>query len=497
LILNPDLAAAVAALAEQRLGDVLEPLQRAAALESGDAGHWQGVVNVAARIGDDDLALAAATRLRALAPRDSNRRAIEMQLRGETGAIREALSLARKLESDHPSDARWPLVAGTHLARLGRHEDALRSLHRAVRLAPNSALAWESLASLKTFSPGDPDLAALEQAVAAAGERPEAAALAYALAKACDDVGDVDRAYAWFQRGAARTLEGRMPRMDAFFTQAAEARAAFPLERLSADRASTRPERPILIIGCPRSGTTLLERILATSPEIASGGELKMLRLACLGFSPPSPARVDSYVQQSGGEAQAWQRVAETYVRKLVHRFGRADGVVDKGLVNYLYVGALAVALPQARIIHVRRDPIDVAWSCFRRRFHDGLAWSYHFDSLAAFIRVYGDMAAHWQQVLPGRILTVEFEKLVTDPESETARVFEFVGIERPADWQSFHQQAGAVHTSSHLQVRRPLNADGIGAWKRYERHLGPLRDALAKYGALPPAGPASSTHGT
>lgn len=485
MILDPDLAAATSALAEQRLGQVLDPLERAARLDSRDAGHWQGVIEVAKRIGDDDLALVAARRLRALAPRDPARRAIEMELLAETGAVREALAIARRLESDNPADARLPLIVGTYLARLGRADEARSFLRRATRRAPQSAIAWERLADLKTFTPGDPDLALLEQAVAEAGDRPEGIALAYALAKACDDMGDVDRAYACFSRGALRMLGGRKPRMENLFAQAAEARAAFSPERMSAAPATGRAERPILVIGCPRSGTTLLERILGSSPDVAPGGELEMLRLACLDFTPPSPARVDGFVKVMGGEGPARHRVADVYVRKLVHRFGRADGVVDKGLVNYLYIGALALALPQARILHIRRDPMDVAWSCFRRRFHDGLAWSYDFESLAAFMRVYEDMTAHWSRLLPERLLTIEFERLVSDPEAETARVFDFVGIERPPDWRSFHAKNGAIDTSSQLQVRRPLNAEGVGAWRRYARHLGPLRDALARQGLV------------
>jgi hypothetical protein len=160
--------------------------------------------------------------------------------------------------------------------------------------------------------------------------------------------------------------------------------------------------------------------------------------------------------------------------------------VVDKGLVNYLYVGAIAQALPNARIVHVHRDPIDTAWSCYRRRFHDGLAWSYHFEALAAFIRVYEDVLAYWKQVLPDRILTVEFESLVSEPDATTARLFDFVGIERPADWRTFNERTGVVLTSSQLQVRKPLNAEGVGAWRRYETHLQPMLQSLARFGLVP-----------
>jgi tetratricopeptide (TPR) repeat protein len=487
---NPDLEAASAALAQERLGDVLAPLERAVASGAPtDAAHWQGVLEIAGRIGDDDLALLAARRLLALAPRDVQRRALVLDRLAEVGAVREALAIARKLETERPTDPMLPVASGICLARLGREEEAIRSLRLAIRRAPQSSLAWERLASLRTFRPLDPELAELERLAAATGERPEGAAFAYALAKAYDDIDDVDRAYAWFARGAAGVLGGRRPRMERLFAEAAEVRNAFPPERLQSGSATGRPERPILIIGCARSGTTLLERILASSPAAISAGELKMLHLACLGFSPPSPASIGNFVQACGGELAAWQRVAETYVGKLVRRFGRADGVIDKGLVNYLYVGALAQALPQARIIHVRRDPMDVAWSCFRRLFDNGLAWSYDFESIAAFIRVYADVAAYWKQVLPGRILSVDFERLVAEPEAETARVFDFVGIERPPDWRSFHEKRGVVLTSSLQQVRRPLSADGVGAWRRYAAHLGALEDALARQGLLEAGG--------
>ena len=490
VFLSPDLSAAATAFSEKRLGDVPELLERAARVSGGDAAHWKGVMGLATKIGDDDLALVAATKWRAAAPKDQAAQAAQMHLLGETGAVRNALAIARKLESDHPTDARWPLTVGTHLVRIGREGEAVAALHRSVRRAPNSPIAWEILAGLKTFRSDDPDLRALEQAAATVRDPAQGASFAYALGKACDDLGEFDRAFRYFERGAAMMLQGRPPRMDGFFAQIAEARAAFPPSRLTTATATQRTERPILVVGVPRSGTTLLERILATSPTVTSAGELKMLRLACLGFSPPSPARIDAFVERCGGEREAWERVAEGYVTRLVGRFGKANHVVDKGLVNYLYLGALAQALPHAKVIHVRRNPLDVAWSCFRHRFHDGLAWSYNFDSIAAFLRGYAEMCQHWKETLPDRILTVDFERLVLESETETQRIFEFLELERPADWQAFHRKSAAVLTSSQLQVRRPLNAEGIGAWKRYEHYLAPMVEALVRFGLLRKPGP-------
>jgi hypothetical protein len=471
------------ALAERRIADALMSLERAAAATTGDSLYWQRVREAAGRIGDEDIALVAARRLLAMAPKDPASRARVADLLSETGAVREALSISQKLLQEQPQHPMLPLVIGIQLGRLGREEEALRSLRLAIRRTPESALAWENLANLRVFRPGDPELAELEKLARMSSDVPETAGFAYALAKAYDDIGDVDRAFEWFARGSARVLGNRVPRMESLFKEADDVRTAFSPDRLTRGTGEDRPERPIVVIGCPRSGTTLLERILATAPGATSGGELKLLHLACLDFSPPSPDRVANYVRSSGGEIAAWRRVADTYVRKLTRRFSGADGVVDKGLVNYLYVGALALALPKARIVWIRRDPMDVAWSCFRRRFHEGLAWSYRFDSIAAFLRVYQDISAYWERTLPGRILTVDFERLVSSSETETERIFEFAGLQRPADWSSFHDKRGVVLTASQLQVRRPLNSDGIGAWRRYEKHLGPLQDALRHYG--------------
>lgn len=481
--LDPDLAAAAAAREEGRLGDVLAPLERAAASTAPDPLHWQQVLEIGRQIGDDGLALVAARRLLAMSPKDPGRRAVVSDLLSENSQVRDALAISRKLLDENPRHPTLPIAIGNQLVRLGREDEALAMLRLSIRRAPGSALAWESLANLKTFRREDSEFLELERLARASDDRPGSAAFAYALAKAYDDVGDVDLAFQWFERANRRVLGGRVPRMDALFTEAREACAAFPAQRLAAGPHSDRPERPILVLGCPRSGTTLIERILATATGAVSGGELKLLRLACLGFSPPSPARVADFVHSSGGEALAWRRVADTYVGKLQTRFGHADGLIDKGLVNYLYAGALVLGLPQARILHMRRDPMDVGWSCFRRRFHQGLHWSYDFESIAAFMRVYESIMDYWKQNLPGRILTVEFEQLLSDPEGQTARIFEFAGLDRPDDWRSFHEKRGVILTSSRQQVRRPLHTDGVGAWRRYEKHLGPLEAALARYG--------------
>lgn len=472
----------MSALEQSRFGEVVPALERAAA-GAPDAWQWQRIAEVAGRIGDDDIAIRAVRQLVANTPRDLRRRVALRELLGEAGATREALALARKLAEEYPADPLMHVAVAVLEGRLGREDEALRTLRATLRKMPDLLIGWEILANLKTFHAGDPELAQLEALVLRSPARPETAGIAYALGKAYDDVGAIDRAFALFAHGSARVLDNRVPRLDSLFQEAADVRAAFTAERIAAGQNTDRPERPILVLGCPRSGTTLVERMLAASPEVHSGGELKLLRLACLGFTPPSPERVAAFVEASGSEPAAWQRVADTYVGRLQQRFGTADATVDKALVNYLYVGAIAMGLPEARIIHVRRDPMDVAWSCFRRRFHQGLAWSYHFESIAAFLRVYQDTLDHWNAVLPGRILTVDYEQLVSDADAQTARMFGFVGVPRPGDWRAFHEKKASVITASQLQVRRPLYTEGVGAWRRYAAHLAPLRDVLLRHG--------------
>ena len=215
---NPDLEVAGLALAQRHLGDVLAPLERAAATDSADPMHWKRVVEIARQIGDDDLALVAARRLLESGPRDPSRRAVVADLLSQTGAVRDALGISRKLLDENPKHPLLPLAIGIQLGRLGRQEDALRSLRLAVRRSPQLALAWENLANLWTFRPGDPDLAELERLAPISGDGPEAAGFAYALAKAYDDIGDVDRAFEWFAR-SQRPGARQPPAADGFDLQ--------------------------------------------------------------------------------------------------------------------------------------------------------------------------------------------------------------------------------------------------------------------------------------
>lgn len=478
-------AQARSAFAAGRAADALAELERAAAARAdAPATHWAGVAKLARELGDDDLALLAGRRLLASAPDDRTRRILVMELAADTGAAEEAVAMGQALAADAPSDPIPPFSVGINLSRLGKAEEAIEAFRRSLALMPACAPAWEQIALLKRFSSdADPDIAAMEKLAAALAGKPDAALMHYALGKSYDDLGDIDRAFDCFARGAALIAGPRAPRLAPLLAQSDDVRAAFPSPQPELPEART--HAPILIIGNARSGTTLVERILATHPALIGGGELKMLRLACLSFSTPTPAAVAAYVKRAGGERGAWTQVRQVYLARLRARFGRDEGVVDKGLINFLYAGAFARAFPQGRIIHVMRDAMDVAWSCFRTRFRDGLLWSYHVDALAAFMRVYRDLASHWLSLYPERVTTVDYERLVSAPDAETARLFAWLGLETPADWRGFSEARSPVLTASLMQVRRPIYADAMGSWRRYGAKLGPLRDALGRQGLL------------
>lgn len=467
------------ALAARRPADALAALEQAAAAPRGSARHWAGVAQLAHRLGDDDLALAAARRLLAGAPADRVRRTLVMELTAETGRAEDAVTMARALERDAGPDPIPALSLGINLARLGRGEEAIAALRRALSIAPDLAVAWEQIALIKRFTPGDADIGAMEAAAQRAKTPLDRAIFAYALGKARDDIGDVDSAFAAFSLGAGLIAGPGSPNLTGLRTQAHEVPAAFPQPEHGSDATSA----PILIIGNARSGTTLVERILAVDPTLTAGGELKALRLACQRFPAPSPPAVESATAKSGGRRALWNAVGRAYLSRVAARFGDAR-VVDKSLINFLYAGAFLAAFPKGRVIWVRRDPLDVAWSCFRTRFRDGLLWSYRFDALAAFMRVYRDIASHWAALYPDRVYALDYEALIAKPDLEATRLFAFIGRPIP-DWRSFTEHKGAVLTASFMQVRQPLNDRSIGAAHRYGAHLDPLRVALAHEGLL------------
>lgn len=393
------------------------------------------------------------------------------------GRPADAQEAFEKLLTSDPNNAVGHFGLGNVMAQLGKSAEARRAFERAVALSPKQAAYHRALADTETFVENDPRLMALETLAQeedklADGQKAE---LHFALAKANDDLKHYDVAFDHLEKGNA--AKRRIVSFDeAEIAEAFQAlMAAFTPE--TARRATGNPsDLPIFIVGMPRSGTTLVEQILASNPTVIGAGELTILqRLIAEGRAgknyPNDIAKLsDATLFHFGAD----------YVKALSALAQKASHIIDKLPGNFLHVGLIHLALPNARIIHVRRDPMDTCFSCYSKLFLNGLNYSYDLSELGRYYRMNDALMAHWNAVLPaGAMLNVQYEALVGDFANEARRIVGYCGLEWSERFLSFHQNDRPVRTHSQAQVRKPLFSSSIGRWRSYEARLKPLREAL------------------
>ncbi|MBI1403410.1 MAG: hypothetical protein GC147_09365 [Porphyrobacter sp.] len=452
-----------------------------AELEHGPASgdRFASLARLAKEIGEIGIAMEALRRHAAGRPGD-----LEAQLRFwgelvEHGRTEEALALAERLPE---SMARHPSIAhfrGTVASQGGDFAEAERCLRIAIGagFAPQS---WHALAMIKKFAPGDRDLAAMEALLPharQAGGR-ALAIFAYALGKAYDDCGDLDRAFALYDEGAR--VRGREEPYEPEKAQAATETLIreFSAEHLGQLAPSRGPDtRAIFVTGLPRSGTTLTEQILTAHPLVGDGGEINLFRPVLTSAVGIGYDRALAYQRRLPDDP--WGRLGRAYERVLDVRFETAGRVVDKTLLQSHHLGLLLHTFPQARVIWLRRNPADVALSCYRTYFATPIPWTWSLRDIAHFMRLEDQRYAHWSRLFPDRILTLPYEELVRDPADWVARIAAFVGL--PADERMLtpHLQKRAVRTASVAQVRAPI---GTGAIDRAARYGDLLQEFRAAY---------------
>lgn len=306
--------------------------------------------------------------------------------------------------------------------------------------------------------------------------------LHFALGKSFEDIEDYDKAFEHYAEGC------RLKRATYSYDIENEVRYFAAVKEIFSpelfDRhAGTghRDPSPVFIVGMPRSGTTLVEQILASHPQVHGAGELtelnNVVQIAAQGRAP-FPALAARL------EAAALQKMGAEYVRRLRMHAPDAALITDKLPGNFLYIGMIRLLLPEAKIIHCRRDPVDTCLSCFKHHFftYQGRIthrYSYDLAELGRYYRLYEDLMAHWHQVLPGYIHEIEYEALTADPETESRRLVAHCGLPWDDACLMFHSLKRDVRTISSAQVRRPIYRNAVKRWKHYEAHLGPLLDAL------------------
>lgn len=306
--------------------------------------------------------------------------------------------------------------------------------------------------------------------------------LHFSLGKVRDDLGEYTRAFEHYleanrlKRAGIEYDEARQARFFRDFIRYCN--AEFLRAHAGTGAAS---ELPVFIVGMSRSGTTLVEQILGSHPEVHGAGELHFLRRCLRVELGPTDSDDELPARLASLDAAGLRRVGERYAAALAELAPAARRITDKLPGNMALVGLIHLTLPRARIIHCVREPLDTCVSCFSKLFTTGHAFSYDLRELGRFYRLYQELMHHWQTVLPlGRMLEVRYEDVVADMEGQARRLLEFCGLPWNAACLRFHENRRTVRTASLAQVRQPIYSGSVGRWRRYEKYLAPLQEALA-----------------
>ena len=396
----------------------------------------------------------------------------------KVGEFDEALALYETVLAQPPGHPRIWMSYGHALKTVGRSDDSVAAYRRAIAVQPGLGEVWWSLANLKTVKFDAADIAAMRAALDGAGVGDEDRFhLHFALAKALEDAGETDAAFDHYLT-ANRLRRAALPYEAAETTRAVDRTIAlFTPDFVAGLVGGCDAPDPIFIVGLPRAGSTLIEQILASHSQVEGTMEL-----------PDIPAMVSRLASDGRGfaatlaslSADERRALGEEYLaRTRIQRKTDRPRFIDKLPNNWAHVGFIKAILPNAKIVDARRHPLDCGVSNFRQHFARGQAFAYDLADIGAYYADYVRLMAHFDAAMPGAIHRVFHEALVADPEAEVRRLLAALGLEFEEACLRFHENTRAVRTASSEQVRRPVNRDGFGQWRRYETRLGPLRTAL------------------
>jgi tetratricopeptide (TPR) repeat protein len=401
----------------------------------------------------------------------------------QSGRTDEALEIFDAVLERHPGEARIHLNRGRAMQMAGRHAEAVAANRRALELEPGLAEAWWSLSNLKTFRFDDADVTRMQEQLGADDTAViDQVQLSFALGKALEDRGEYDESFRHYAKGNA--AKRRTVRWDAdeHHGDVEAVAALFDAPFFAARRDWGDPSpAPIFIVGLPRAGSTLLEQILASHSRVEGTMELPdILSMASRLAGSAAGDRRTSYtnVMATLGANDFAACGAEYLERTAGHRSG-APFFVDKMPNNYIHVGLIHLMLPNAKIVDARRQPMACGFSVFKQLFAFGQTFSYSLDEIGRYYRDYVRLMSHWDEVLPGRVLRVDYEAVVENTEEQVRRLLAYCGLEFESACLDFHRTERVVRTASSEQVRQPIYKGAVEQWRNYEPHLVPLREAI------------------
>jgi len=397
----------------------------------------------------------------------------------EMGKWQTALEYCRKALQIRPEFVPARLAEAGTMSDAGNNAKAAELFRKILIDEPLEFNAMIGLASARKFTPDDKDIEQFEAALGsgklADGEK---AGVLHAAGKFYNDIKDYDAAFLKFSK--AKELAGGDFQVDGYRKHVNRLTALFtPLHFLKYQGSGSPSERPVFIVGMPRSGTTLSEQIIASHPRAFGAGELQgigVITSEITGGKPGYEKFTDNFKNVTMAQTAQY---AERYLAALNRHSRTASRVVDKMPHNFETLGLIALLFPKARIIHCKRDPMDNCMSIFTHHFNKAHGYSSNLENLGRYYREYDRLMAHWKTALPLQIFEVQYEKMVADQEALTRKLIEFLGLEWDDACLNFHETERSVQTFSKWQVRQPIYTTSIKRWKHYEKHLDALKSAL------------------
>jgi tetratricopeptide (TPR) repeat protein len=407
------------------------------------------------------------------------------QVLHETDRYEEALQVLDRALKKAPDSPEALNFYGVALKSVGRLDEAREYILKALKLNDAMYGAYANLNDLVDFSEGiGEELFNRMDAIFESASNPEAdqfLALHFAYAKALDDRGEHEKALDHYITGGRMKraqLEYKEGETHGFFDSI---KAAFPKEAFENRKyEGLSDDRPVFIVGMPRSGSTLVEQILSSHPDIYGAGEVKYLARALGQLRDRFPS-LPKYPEMMGKITPAQIDItAKNYQAAIGQGAGSAKRITDKLLTNYFFLGLINMMFPNAKVIHTRRDPVDTCLSGFTKLFKDDMPHSYDLSELGRYYGKYRELMEHWEKVLPdGFLTTVVYEDVVADTEKEAKRLIEFLGLPWNEKCVDFHKSDRPVKTASVAQVRKPIYKTSVQRWKKYGPGLQPLVDAV------------------
>jgi len=439
------------------------------------------------------------------------RRVEELLARGDTTAARDQLDQLAELANDNArlahdvaqlymrfNDARqaagfyaravaldpgctaYRYNQSTALIALGQMKEAEAALDEVIAAQPGDGDAWYNRATLRRQTPERNHVAAIEHELQRPGlRRQDEVPLCYALAKELEDLGEFERSFAALSRGAAARRSMLSYRVEGDEAIMHDMRTAFSREWVHEPASGCDDRRPIFVVGLPRSGTTLVDRILSSHSAIGSRGESADLALALMKAAGPCRSKTELLERSTRLDPRV---LGEAYCATLSTYAG--ERVVDKTPANFLYLGLIARALPNARIVYVRRQPMDVCYAIYKTLFRMAYPFSYDLGDLGRYWLAFDALMRHWQDALPpGRMQVVDYEQLVSMPEETSRALIEHAGLPWEDACLRFDKNPLPSLTASAAQVRQPIYRSSVDAWRHHQRGLAPLAGLLRSAG--------------